>query len=241
MNTMAAATSIALGARALSLTINAPAIAGELAVARAAALIAVGRSGRLLAGGVDELDPVVKGILEELEGAQTRGEGAGFLVLESLEAARGRGARVLGEILGTASGGLPARPHGVGRSVHSPVVAQALARAGLASRQLGWVYTSASGDAERDAWEDRLLESALAPHRPPAAALGLLGGHHAGMGGLRVAAAVWTARSGMLPVTERPQRRGTTAVPVASRLGLVHGVARGGGQVAIAVGPPPDA
>jgi 3-oxoacyl-[acyl-carrier-protein] synthase II len=239
MNTMASATAIALGARALSLTINAPGIAGELAVARGAALIAAGRARRLLVGGVDELDPFVSGILEELGTGQARGEGAAFLVLEPLEVARSRGARVLGEILGTESGALPARPHGVGRGRRSPVVARALARAGLAPPHLGWVYTSASGDAARDAWERHLLDLALSPHRPPAAALGLLCGHHAGVGGMAVAAAAWTARSGLLPVIERA--REPSAMRVASRVGLVHGVARGGGQVAIAVGPPPDA
>src|SRR5262249_18355755 len=43
MNTMAAATAIAVQARAAALTLNAPVVAGELAVARAAAGIAAGR------------------------------------------------------------------------------------------------------------------------------------------------------------------------------------------------------
>jgi 3-oxoacyl-(acyl-carrier-protein) synthase len=246
MNTMAAATSIVLKARGLSLTINAPTIAGELAVARAGALIAAGRMECLLAGGVDEGDPCVSSTLEELGVASgTRGEGAGFLVLEWLEAARGRGARLLGEILGTASGGLPARPHGIGRSRRSRVVAQALARASLSTRDLGWVYASANGDDARDRWESSLLEGALAPHRPPVSALSRLSGHHAGMGAVRVAAAAWTARSGLLPATgsglEHVSVRAGDVIRVPPGVGLVHAVARGGGQVAIVVGPPPDA
>src|SRR5205085_739772 len=68
MNTMAAATAIALSARDLSLTLNAPTVAGELAVIRAAGAVAAGRVAVLLAGGVDELDPAVGTVLEEAGG-----------------------------------------------------------------------------------------------------------------------------------------------------------------------------
>ena len=131
MNTMAAATSIAVEARGLSLTINAPNIPGELAVARAAASIAAGRAERLLAGGVDELDPYVMEILGTMGvEAHRRGEGAAFLMLETLDGALARGGRVLGEILGVATGALRARPLGIGRTNRSRVVGAALERAG---------------------------------------------------------------------------------------------------------------
>src|SRR5262245_2490829 len=88
MNTMAAATSIALQARELTLTVTAPGIAGELAVARAAASIAAGRAERLLAGSVDEQDPRVIELLEAMGiAARGRGEGAAFLMLETLAGA----------------------------------------------------------------------------------------------------------------------------------------------------------
>jgi 3-oxoacyl-(acyl-carrier-protein) synthase len=242
MNTMAAATAIALGARALSLTINAPTLAGELAIVRATACIAAGRAQRLLAGGVDEIDPFVGEVLRRL-GADlgVRGEGAGFLVLESWEAARARSARVLGEIRAAVSGAIPARPHGVGRVRRSPAVAQALAQAGLDAGDIACVYASANGDRLRDNWESALLAESLAPHQPPASALSMLTGHHAGMGAVRVAAAAWTVRSGLFPLISPTSASSSTEITrVPTTAGLVHSIARGGSQVAIVVGPPPS-
>lgn len=239
MNAMAAAAAIALSARQLSLTINAPVIAGELAVSRAAAAVAGRRAERVLAGGVDRLPPAMPGSEAALApDTAGRGEGAAFIVLESATSARTRGVRVLGEVLGAASGALRARPLGVGRDTRSPVIARALARAGVGSRDIGFVYSSASGDAARDAWERALMQAALAPAQPPVTALSRLMGLHAGLGVLRVAAAAWTARAGLLPLVApvADVTAGTVVGRVAAGPGLVHGVARGGGHVALVVG-----
>jgi len=157
-----------------------------------------------------------------------RGEGAAFVMLEAESSARERGAPVLGRIHGTAWGSLPARPWGLGRRASSRAVAEALERARLGPP--GWIYASASGDAERDAWEARVLADALGPASRPTSSLSPLLGHCAGVGALRVAAAAWTARSGLLPddAGDEPTR--------VSGPGLVHGLARGGGHVALVVG-----
>jgi 3-oxoacyl-[acyl-carrier-protein] synthase II len=216
MNTMAAAATIAVGARGLSLTLNAPDIAGELAVARAAAAVRAGRVDAALAGGADEAVPLLREMLAHLGAGQSRrDEGAVFVVLEAEAAARARAARVLGEIRGVAWRAQAARPHGVGRGAEGRAVGAALREAGLAPDGLGRVYLSASGDAARDGWERRLLDAALAPARPPATALGAAG-RHAGLGALAVAAAALQAAAG--------------------RPALVHGLARGGGHVALVVG-----
>jgi 3-oxoacyl-(acyl-carrier-protein) synthase len=224
MNTMAATTAIAVAARELTLTLNVPTVAGELAVARAAAAVAAGRVDAVLAGGVDEVDPLVAEMLDALGDADTRGEGAAFLVLEAEAVARARGAAVLGRIAGAAWRTLPARPWGTGRRAESRAIAEALARAGGATP--GWIYASASGDAARDAWESRVLAAALGAV-PPAASLAPLLGHHAGLGALRVAAGLWTARAGLLPDDDGGSSRRVSGP------GLVHGLARGGGHVAL--------
>jgi 3-oxoacyl-[acyl-carrier-protein] synthase II len=227
MNTMAATTAIAVGAREMALTLNVPTVAGELAIARGAAAVASGRVPAVLAGGVDELDPLVAEMLAALHDRGLRGEGAAFLMLEREGSARAREAAVLGRIAGTAWRALPAAPWGVGRRVRSRAIGDAVARAGGAAP--GWVYASASGDTRRDGWEARVLAAALGPARPPTVSLAGLLGQHAGLGALHVAAAAWTARSGLLPATNGGEATRVTGD------GLVHGLARGGGHVALVV------
>jgi len=216
MNTMAAATAIAVTARELSLTLNAPTVAGELAIARAAAAVRAGRADAVLAGGVDEFDSALAELLAE-GGApsERRGEGAGFVLLESLDTAEARGARVLGEIAGVAWRALRARPYGVGRGAASRAVAAALDEAGATSGEVGRVWVSASGDGPRDRWEQAILEEALRPARPPQTALASRAGRHAGLGALAVAAAALDEVS-----------RGPA---------VVHAIARGGTHVALVV------
>ena len=218
MNTMAAATAIAVSARDLSLTLNVPTVAGELAIARAAMAVRTGRIGACLAGGADEPPALVLDALREAgAGTEVRGEGAGFVVLESLDAAHARGARILGEIAGAAWRALPARPHGIGRPARSRAIAVALEESGAGVAEIGCVYTSANGDGPREEWERALLDRALAPHRPPQRALCLPAGRHSGLAARSVA---------------------TAASEAGDRLGLVHAVARGGNQVAIVVAGP---
>ncbi len=229
---MAAATTIALAARALSLTLNARTVAGELAVARAAAAIAGGRARRAgrwrrgpgrPAGGarrcpaLDEDPARGEGATVRRAGVRRGGARRGERGSSARSSAR---PRAPSRPVPTVSGGPACRGPFRPRSRRPASPAEAIA----------WVYDSASGDAARDAWQTRLLTAALAPTPPPRVSLRPRLGAHAGVGALGVAAATWTARAGRLPDTieaGRAVRRGP---------GLVYGVARGGTEVALVIG-----
>ena len=212
MNTMAATAAIVVRACDLSLTINAPTIAGELALVRAAAAVAAGRAPAVLVGGVDELDPAVAAVLDEVGGRFAhRGEGSAFVVLERLDAAKARGARVLGEVLGSASAALPAAPYGVGRRAAAPAITRALEAADVSPAALRSIYAGENGDPQRDAWEGRVLVAAAVGGRV-ASPVARQFGQISAVGALKVVAA-------------------TGATPA-----LVHGLARGGAEAALVIG-----
>jgi 3-oxoacyl-[acyl-carrier-protein] synthase II len=236
MNSMAAVAAIVIGAKASSVTLNQATVAGDLAVARAAALLADGRADAVVAGGVDELFSDVYrnlariGVLSPMGGGAPEGcrpfaedhngpvlgEGATFLVLEEREAARARGATILGEVLGAAWGGIPVAPHTApaGRRDARAIARRTLDQAGVQAESLARCYGSGNGDPALDDWELRLL--AADGVRNPVS-LAPLFGQHGGLGALRVAAAAIDARAGRAPA-------------------LVHGIARGGCRTALVVG-----
>jgi len=252
MNTMASAVAIALGLRGASITLNCRRVPGELAVARAVALVAGGRAQRVIAGGVDEVSPLVFRVLggfgalscenghaegcrpyDRTANGAVLGEGAAFLVIESLDSARTRGARALAEIRAAAwhSG------------VRTPTIETALAAARVSADQIAWIYSAAPGDPREDAAQLRALRHSPGLGEVALTSLAPLAGAHAGLGPLHVAAATWTAAAGWLPgIATLAEPLATAAVGpglhrVASRPGLVHGVARRGDQVALVVAP----
>jgi 3-oxoacyl-[acyl-carrier-protein] synthase II len=255
MNTMAASTAIALGLRGVSITLNARRVAGELAIARAHRLIACGRARTVLAGGVDEISVHMFEMLTRLgwlsprdggaEGSRpfdrrangvVLGEGATFVVLESPDSARARGARILGEVRGAAWR----------TGARASAVRAALAAAALAPGDIGWIYSGAAGDPAHDAAHLASIRDALGAHPPAVTTLSPLFGEHAGLGALRVAAGAWTARTGRLPgITslEQPTEAaqdlavGSGVHRVPAGPGLVHGAVRRGDSVALVVGP----
>ncbi len=91
------------------------------------------------------------------------GEGAGFVVLETEEHARARGAAPLVELAGWAMG---TEAHHVTNpepsgAVPARLMAEALARARLAPEDLGYVNAHGTGTPLNDAMETRALETAL--------------------------------------------------------------------------------
>ena len=234
MNTMASVAAIAVGARAASVTINQATVVGDLAVARGAALVANGSARAVVAGGVDEICEIVYRQLSRLgalspmggrgpEGCRpyaadhngpVLGEGATFLVLEALDAARARGASIVADIADMAWGSVPAAPHAGVRALDegSPVRQLLTAR----GRPFAGCYGAGNGDPGVDDWERALLQRDLGDGVATPISLAPRFGQHGGLGALRVAAAALEAAHGGAPV-------------------LVHGIARGGCRTALIV------
>jgi 3-oxoacyl-[acyl-carrier-protein] synthase II len=197
---------------------------GAHAIGEAARMIRAGRADAMLAGGADALvvELVMAGFAA-MRGLSTRnddpegasrpfdldrdgfvvGEGAACLVLEALEVARARGARVRGELVGYAAGADAfhvAAPDEEGQGAARCMQA-ALADAGLAAGEVGYVNAHATGTPAGDRSEARALRSVL-PATVPVSATKSMTGHLLGAAG--AVEAVFSLRAletGWLPPT----------------------------------------
>jgi 3-oxoacyl-[acyl-carrier-protein] synthase II len=131
-------------------------------------------------------------------------EGAAFLLLEPLDAARARGARIYGELLGYGSAGPAASsatlgPHACG---FSTALSAALADAGGVMPDA--VFAHGLGTKASDMQETRALKTVFgpkAPRVPVPAVKSMLGNSFAASGAIEAAAAVLALRDGRLPPT----------------------------------------
>jgi nodulation protein E len=132
------------------------------------------------------------------------GEGAAMLVLETLEAARARGARVHAEVVGF---GMTADAHHVTQpAVEGPARAMrlALTDAGAAPEEVGYVNAHGTGTAANDATEARAIHRVFGAHagRLAVSSTKSMHGHALGAGGaIEAAATVLALRDGVLPPT----------------------------------------
>jgi 3-oxoacyl-(acyl-carrier-protein) synthase len=218
---------------------------GESAIAWGARTILDGAADVCLAGATDELaDAILPAVLREAR-AVTRsvarpldagsdghaiGEGAAVLVLESVERARSRGARVLARIEPHAGFGVPSPLHG-----HPPdgaVLARRLAPL-LAGADL--VVSCASGLPSLDAIEASVLARTVARRAPITAPRGALG-HFGGAGALAVAVAALALHHARVPPTVGCRLPARDALDVvvgetrshAAATAVVTGLGRGG-------------
>lgn len=165
-----------LGLSGPRLTVSTACTSAGHAIAHARELLAAGLADAVLAGGVDWLaeetfagfasmgamSPAPCAPFSEPEG-MTVGEGAGFVVLETLDAARRRGREALCELLGTgtsADGYHATAPDPTGAGLARAVLS-ALDDAGLEAGAVGYVNAHGTGTAANDAAEHRALHRAL--------------------------------------------------------------------------------
>ncbi|MEQ2010007.1 MAG: beta-ketoacyl-[acyl-carrier-protein] synthase family protein, partial [Limisphaerales bacterium] len=218
--------SLAFPAHGPALTVSATCASGAAAIALAAQQILLGTVDVAISGGAEApLHPLViaqlhaAGILghdadprltckpfDTARNGIVLGEGAGFLVLESQASATRRGANILARLAGwslAAEGGERVGMDRTGVSL-SRVITEALAMAGVAQAQLGYVNAHGTGTVLNDLAEANALRLALgdAASRVPCSSTKAVTGHCLGASAvLEAVIAIQAIREGRLPGT----------------------------------------
>jgi 3-oxoacyl-[acyl-carrier-protein] synthase II len=173
-------------------------------VGRGATEIAAGRADCVLAGGVEEMPPLMHALLDRMEALARPGraggevarpfdrrrsgfvaaEGAVVLVLEAEDRARARGAQIRARVRAFASAFDPTAPRlgwGRGDAALADSMRGFIDRAGLAPRDVGCIVSGACGSIAGDRLEAHTLrqawqETALPPILVPKGVTGQYGG-----------------------------------------------------------------
>jgi 3-oxoacyl-[acyl-carrier-protein] synthase II len=221
-------------------TVTTACAAGTHALGYAARLVASGRVDVALAGGGESvLDPVAfagfrnmtalsgAGISRPFDVARdgfVMAEGAGALVLETLDHAQARGARIYAEILGAASTAdafhiTAPREDGAGAR---RCMELALEDAGLRIDQVGHINAHGTSTPLNDLAESKAISSLFGDSTPPVtSAKGVTGHSLGGAGALEAVASVLTLERKLIPHTV-----GTTEVDPEITIDVVLGQPR---------------
>lgn len=138
------------------------------------------------------------------------GEGAGILMLEELENARRRGARIYAEVVGygsTADAFRVTDIHETGRGAIAAMRA-ALGVAGVTPQQIDYISAHGTGTEENDKLETLAIRSVFGEYAkkvPVSSVKSMLGHLIAGAGAVELITCVLAIRDGMLPPTSNYQ------------------------------------
>ena len=209
-----------VGSRGPRLTVSTACSAGANALGIAADWIRAGQAPAVLCGGAESLCRMTYSgfnVLQALDRAPCRpfdrtraglslGEGAAVFVLEDWDAARRRGARILGELLGY---GVSAdahhltqpRPDGAGAIL---AMRRALADAGVDGAAIDYVNAHGTGTPLNDVAETRAIKAVLgerARRIPVSSTKSQVGHCLAAAGAIEALAALLALRGGFVPPT----------------------------------------
>lgn len=154
-------------------TVTMACVSSSLAIGRALDEIRRGRASLMVAGGADALTqlsfsgfsvlramtPTVCRPFDHRRNGMVLGEGAGILVLEELEHARQRGAKIHAELCGWGTAGdahHPTSPHPEGRGLQQ-AMASALLQSGLTTEEIDFVNLHGTGTPANDPAECHAL------------------------------------------------------------------------------------
>jgi len=221
-------------------TITTACAAGTHALAAAARLVAGGRCDVAIGGGAEAaMTPVGVGAFTNMTALSTSGmsrpfdvrrdgfivaEGAGALVLETLEHATRRGARIYGEILGAAS---TADAHHItapapGGNGAAACMELALADAGLAPEAIGHINAHGTSTPLNDLAEAQAIAKVFGPPGPPVTSTKGVTGHAlGGAGAIEAVATTLAIARRLIPPTAGYEEPDPEIV-----LDVVHGAAR---------------
>jgi 3-oxoacyl-[acyl-carrier-protein] synthase II len=209
--------------RGINSTVAGDSASGICSVGYAADLVRNGQSSAALAGGLDEFSfesfvgfgragllcnnciaPECPIPFDRHRNGFALGEGSGFLMVEDLGFAEGRGARALAEVKGWASAFDCSQGRDSELAIHTLVraIAAALSRSGLAPHDIDFVSASANGSISLDCIELAALSLVFgdrAGELPVTAIKCGIGEALAATGPAQLAAAIETFRTGRLP------------------------------------------
>ena len=215
-NVVAAMISADLGWRGPSRLIVTACAGGTHAVGQAATLVASGQVDVAVAGGTQgPISPVLMAAYRNMRVLSASGwvrpfdrrrdgfvfaEGAATLVLENLDAARRRGARIYAEVLGSAETSDAASLVSPSGSGAVECMTDALEDAGLEPDQVVHVNAHGTGTLVNDEREAEALHQVFGASPPAVSSIKAVLGHAAGASGaFEAVAAVLTAHHGFAP------------------------------------------
>jgi 3-oxoacyl-[acyl-carrier-protein] synthase II len=207
------------GIRGVVSATSAACASGLQAVGAAFDQIRLGRQHTMLCGGAEELHETVVGSFDILEAASSKynhspsqtprpfdknrdglvcGDGAGVIVLEELQHAKSRGAKILAEVVGyhTCSNGIH-----VSQSDDTSMkycMTAALDAAGLRPGDIGYLNAHATGTAQGDAAEARAIHAVFGSEIPVSSLKGNMAHTLGGSGPIELAATVEMMNSGVI-------------------------------------------
>jgi 3-oxoacyl-[acyl-carrier-protein] synthase II len=181
-------------------------------------------------------------------------EGAGTLILEELEIARARGARIYGEILGhgSASEAIGMRKGDLSGKRMAGAISDAIRRAGLIAGDIDHINAHGSSLPDYDVCDTNAFKEALGLHAykiPISSIKSMIGQPVSAAGTIQAAAACLSLRDQVVPPTinqETPDPKcDLDYVPNVSRVArvrnvLINGHSFGGSVAALVIGQSPD-
>jgi 3-oxoacyl-[acyl-carrier-protein] synthase II len=224
MNAPAGHASIVLGFRGINSTVNHKEASAETAIAYAASEIMNGRADAMLAGGAEIITPFPFEVLTRfkalsptdggVEGARPfdkkrngpiQGEGAGIILMESLESAKKRGVNIQGEVLGWGMSAAPSAPNDWPDDTIGPVLAmkRAIKSADISTGEVDYINASANGGVRLDLLEAKSIQEVFydTGNKPLISSIkGALGESYSS-GGIRAATSVISLKDGIIPPT----------------------------------------